>query len=372
MRRPCRPSISCMPGCGRRRPRTRWCWSAATRPRRWLPGGEVVSMTCEGPYQAHAPFAPNCALADVRPDSALVICSSQDIYACRKALAPILELPETAIRVRFAPGRTGTYGHSLYDDVAQAAAILSKLAGRPVRVQLMRHDEHGWDTYGPAHARQGHRLGRPRRQTRRLSLRGLAAQLEPWSRPRSSWPLGTAATEWGVFLDQVALKTCGGQYAIPHLRLINHHVPGQGYLRAAWLRSPLDLSCAFVFEQAIDALAHRLGHDHTSSASSTSATTAGSACSTPWPRRPDWPRRAVASARIDGPSGQGHGVEPAPTCSPGARRSPSWRSSGRQAWCASSGSMAPSTAAWRSTPAIWKPRSSASWSSCRAGCCRRR
>src|SRR5262249_52989468 len=46
-----------------------------------------VSMTCRGPYQAHAPFAPNCALADVKADSALVICTSQDIYNLRRELA---------------------------------------------------------------------------------------------------------------------------------------------------------------------------------------------------------------------------------------------------------------------------------------------
>src|SRR5206468_760505 len=40
-----------------------------------------------------------------------------------------------------------------------------------------------------------------------------------------------------------------------------HRVPGSGWLRAGWLRSPLDLSCAFVSEQAIDHLAFRLGVD---------------------------------------------------------------------------------------------------------------
>jgi nicotinate dehydrogenase subunit B len=61
--------------------------------------------------------------------------------------------------------------------------------------------------------------------------------------------------------DQVALATCGGQYAIPNLKLVNHRVPGGPWLRGAWLRSPLDLSCAFVSEQAIDQLAHDLGQD---------------------------------------------------------------------------------------------------------------
>ena len=46
---------------------------------------------------------------------------------------------------------SGTFGHSCYDDVAQAAAIMSQAVGKPVRVQFMRWDEHGWDNYGPAH-----------------------------------------------------------------------------------------------------------------------------------------------------------------------------------------------------------------------------
>ncbi len=109
-----------------------------------------VTFSANCPYQAHAPFAPNCALADVKADSALVMCSSQDVYNTRRTLAPLLGLAEQNIRVQFCDG-AGTYGHSCYDDVALAAALLSQLAGAPVRVQLMRWDEHGWDPFGPAH-----------------------------------------------------------------------------------------------------------------------------------------------------------------------------------------------------------------------------
>src|SRR6185503_18966263 len=42
-------------------------------------------------------------------------------------------------------------GLSCYTDVAEAAAIMSKEIGKPVRVQLSREDEFGWDNYGPAH-----------------------------------------------------------------------------------------------------------------------------------------------------------------------------------------------------------------------------
>ena len=43
----------------------------------------------------------------------------------------------------------GTFGRSCYDDAAQAAAIVSKEVGAPVRVQFSRADEHGWDNFGP-------------------------------------------------------------------------------------------------------------------------------------------------------------------------------------------------------------------------------
>jgi CO/xanthine dehydrogenase Mo-binding subunit len=221
---------------------------------------QTVTMTCRNPYQAHAPFAPNCALADVRADSALVICTSQDIYALRRSLAPILGLAEPKIRVQFVDA-SGTYGHSCYDDVAQAAAITSQLAGKPVRLQFMRWDEHGWDTYGPAH------LGEVKAAAGadgKLVAYSYDGWQHNWSLVEVSQQLAIGGTmgEWPTFpSQQVATGTCGGQYAIPNMRLVNHHVPGQGYLRGAWLRSPLDLSFAFTSEQAIDQLAFQLGID---------------------------------------------------------------------------------------------------------------
>ena len=221
---------------------------------------QTVAFAARCPYQAHAPFAPNCALADVRPEGALVICTSQDIYNLRRELAPILGLPEAKIRVQFADA-SGTYGHSCYDDVGQAAAITSQLAGRPVRLQFMRWDEHGWDTYGPAH------LGEVK-VAASADGKIVAYQYDGWQHNWSQieasqqLAMGTAATEWPTFpSQQVATGTCGGQYAIPSWKLVNHHVPGQGYLRGAWLRSPLDLSFAFTSEQAIDQLAFQLGLD---------------------------------------------------------------------------------------------------------------
>jgi CO/xanthine dehydrogenase Mo-binding subunit len=44
---------------------------------------------------------------------------------------------------------SGCYGMNGHEDAAADAAIMSRAAGRPVRVQWMREDEHGWDPKGP-------------------------------------------------------------------------------------------------------------------------------------------------------------------------------------------------------------------------------
>jgi CO/xanthine dehydrogenase Mo-binding subunit len=218
-----------------------------------------VVAKCYGPYQAHVPFAPNCALADVRDDAALVICSSQDVYNARRSLAGLLNLPLEKVRVQYGEG-AGTFGHSCYDDAAQAAALLSQLAQAPVRLQFMRWDEHGWDTYGPAH------VGEVRAAATadgRLCAYEYHGWQHGWSLVDTSAQLsGVAAAEWPPSPVQgVNPLAAGGMYDIPNIKLVNHRLPGLNYLRGAWLRSPLDLSFCFASEQVIDQLARDLRMD---------------------------------------------------------------------------------------------------------------
>jgi nicotinate dehydrogenase subunit B len=220
----------------------------------------VSSFEGTGPYQAHVPFAPNCALADVREDSALVLCSSQDIYNTRNNVAMMLGLETEQVRVQYHEG-AGTFGHSCWDDAAQAAALMSQLAGRPVRVQFMRWDEHGWDTYGPAHVGKA-------RVSADAGGKLVSYEYEGW---QHHWSLvettaqtasGIPASEWPPFpAMQLNPRTLGGMYDAPNRKLVNHHVDGLDYLKGAWLRSPLDLSFSFISEQAIDDLAWQLDMD---------------------------------------------------------------------------------------------------------------
>jgi len=215
----------------------------------------VAAATYRCPYQAHVPFGPNCALADVGADRALVMCSTQDPYASRGMLAEVLGLPVEKVRVQYYEG-SGTFGHSCYEDAAQAAAILSQAAARPVRVQFMRADEHGWDNYGPAHLAE--------------VRAGIDADGRLVAYEYQGWQHGWIANETS---HELALRTApkertagtsiivnristGSMYAVANRRVVSHAVPMTGYLKGAPLRSPLDLSFSFASEQIIDELAH--------------------------------------------------------------------------------------------------------------------
>jgi CO/xanthine dehydrogenase Mo-binding subunit len=101
------------------------------------------------PFQMHASIGPSCGVADVRGGGATVWTASQSVFELRGAVAGLLALPPERVRVIFAEG-AGCYGHNGADDAAADAAMLSRAVGRPVRVQWMRHDEHGYEPKGPA------------------------------------------------------------------------------------------------------------------------------------------------------------------------------------------------------------------------------
>jgi CO/xanthine dehydrogenase Mo-binding subunit len=63
-------------------------------------------------------------------------------------LARALGMPLEKIRVIYLDG-AGCYGMNGHDDAAADAVLISREIGKPVRVQWMREDEHGWDPKGP-------------------------------------------------------------------------------------------------------------------------------------------------------------------------------------------------------------------------------
>jgi CO/xanthine dehydrogenase Mo-binding subunit len=221
----------------------------------------VAGATYRCPYQGHMPFAPNCAVADVKSDSALVMSSTQDVYSARRFLADVLGMKPEQVRVQYHEG-SGTFGRSCYGDAEQTAAILSQSVGRPVRVQFMRWDEHGWDQYGPAHLADV-RAG--------IDANGnlVAYEYHGW---QHGWTV--TSTVYDISLQRPGVErasgsasitvnpmSTGSMYTVPNRKVVSHAVPMAGYLRGAALRSPLDLSFSFASEQTIDELAYAIKMD---------------------------------------------------------------------------------------------------------------
>ena len=239
------------------------------------------------PFQMHAAMGPSCSVADVRskpnPDTgiqATIWSSSQNVGALRRTTAQLLGLDVSAVRVIYEEG-AGCYGHNGADDVAADAALLSAAAGKPVRVQYSRQDEHGWEPLGPAtaHDLQGgitdgevvaweHVLCTPTHNSRPNGTPGtvVAGQLTG----RLPAPLPTTAGNAGG-------RNAPVTYAFPNHRLLaklvrsfettgaNSNAPAAPlryrFLRSTALRSLGGVANTFANESFLDELAAEAGVD---------------------------------------------------------------------------------------------------------------
>jgi nicotinate dehydrogenase subunit B len=223
---------------------------------------KVVANTFKISYQTHGPIGPSCAIADVRPGSAMVLCSTQDIYTTQTRLTLLLGMTPDQITVQYWDGG-GTFGASGYQDAADAAALLSQGVGKPVRLQNMRWDEHGWDTYGPAITADV-RAG--------IDSKGniVAYDASAFGHPQVPYS-GTGAHETSAELAGVQRGTigtgnvgtdAGTRYNIPNVRVVGKSVPSlNGYLMTSFLRRPNGPQNMFISEQTIDDLAYAAGMD---------------------------------------------------------------------------------------------------------------
>jgi CO/xanthine dehydrogenase Mo-binding subunit len=111
----------------------------------------TVSGTYKHHYQGHMPIGPSCAVADVQSDHATIWSNTQNVYNLVTDLTNVLSpLQAPQIHVLFYEG-SGSFGNGCVAfDTAESAAIMSKAVGAPVRLQMMRWDEHGWTHYAPA------------------------------------------------------------------------------------------------------------------------------------------------------------------------------------------------------------------------------
>jgi nicotinate dehydrogenase subunit B len=276
------------------------------------------TRTYYSPFQMHGSVGPSCAVANVTsvPDAngirATIWSGTQGVYPLQQALSDILAIPSSAIRVVYVEG-AGCYGHNGSDDAAADAALMSQLVGRPVRVQWMRQDEHGWEPLGPAmaHTLDGaldingnvvawrHTVNSPPHSSRPGGGGSLLAGQEIGLIPP---PLPTAPVNQGTRNGPV-------NYNFPNIKLIANHVqPYQTSTgvaavplvntlpRSSALRSLGGMSNCFANESFMDELALAANADPIAFRKRYVCTlSGGSGSATSVPQSPD----ARASAALD-------------------------------------------------------------------------
>ncbi|UPY38713.1 molybdopterin cofactor-binding domain-containing protein [Sediminicoccus sp. KRV36] len=109
-----------------------------------------VSASYDFAIHTHGSMGPSCAVAEFKDGKLTTWSASQATHNLRKQLAMMLGMTNEQVRCIYMEG-AGCYGRNGHEDAAADAALLARAVGRPVRVQWMRADEHGWDPKGPPH-----------------------------------------------------------------------------------------------------------------------------------------------------------------------------------------------------------------------------
>jgi nicotinate dehydrogenase subunit B len=223
------------------------------------PGARQFSATYYWPFHGHTSLAPSCAIADVKESGTTVWSSTQNTFGLRNLIAGVFRIPPEKVRVVYLDG-SGSYGSNGAYDCAGDAVLLSRAAGRPVRLQWMRADEHAWDPKGPAQL---------------LELRaGLDAEgnLLSWE-SRAAGGVGPQWTD-GLLGPMAAGLTAessrgGGvpttqnldpPYSVPHLRVSSRAIANTP-IRLSNLRAPNKIGNVFAVESFVDELAAAAGMD---------------------------------------------------------------------------------------------------------------
>jgi nicotinate dehydrogenase subunit B len=222
--------------------------------------GRTLQATYDLAMNTHGSIGPSCAVADFKNGQLTVWTPSQASHLLRVQLASMLQIKPESVRCIYVEG-AGCYGRNGSDDCSSEAALISKAIRRPVRLQWMRQDEHGWDPKGPpvlldyrgAFDAEGRITAwesdifmpeRPMRRSGVTLLAAVLAGLQKFGPPSAP-------------LHNIGL---GIPYSLPNNRLTAHWLVDTP-LPAAWIRAPGRMQNTFGNESFLDEIAAAAGID---------------------------------------------------------------------------------------------------------------
>ncbi|MGW6911556.1 molybdopterin cofactor-binding domain-containing protein [Streptomyces sp. NPDC054940] len=109
-----------------------------------LPGLDLLTKSVDARFTFHfasnSALETNCAVADVREDSAEIWASLKTPIVAQQDIALRLGLPVSAVKVHVTEGG-GSFGRKLFHDAAAEAAEISRAVGKPVKLMWHRTDD---------------------------------------------------------------------------------------------------------------------------------------------------------------------------------------------------------------------------------------
>ncbi|EST18873.1 isoquinoline 1-oxidoreductase subunit beta [Streptomyces roseochromogenus subsp. oscitans DS 12.976] len=109
-----------------------------------LPALDLLTESVDARFTFHfasnSALETNCAIADVRQDSAEIWGSMKSPIVAQEQIALKLGLPVSAVTVHITEGG-GSFGRKLFHDAAAEAAEVSKAMGKPVKLMWHRTDD---------------------------------------------------------------------------------------------------------------------------------------------------------------------------------------------------------------------------------------
>src|SRR5579864_4896172 len=217
-----------------------------------------LSATYNFAIHTHGSIGPSCAVAEIKDGKLTCWSSSQATHDLRTQLAAMLSMPEIDVRAIYVEG-AGCYGRNGHEDAAADAVLLARAVGRPVRVQWMREDEHGWDPKGPPTLMDLQagldvnsnviawysQLYVPEGATGNVKL--VAAELAGLPHETGMVP--------GNVIQNTAIP-----YQFPNVRTVAHRL-AETPLRPSWIRAPGRMQNTFCNESFVDEVAAAVGAD---------------------------------------------------------------------------------------------------------------
>jgi len=218
-----------------------------------------LKATYDFAIHTHGSMGPSCAVADVRGGKAEIWSPSQAPHWLRREVAATLQMDPKDVHVQYLDG-AGCYGRNGHEDATCDAALVSKLVGKPVRVQWSREDEHGWDPKGPPTLVE---------ITAGLDQQGniVGWQSELWV-PKADiteWPRTLAATFAGIPQKDAINpgnihRNLDPSYPFANQKAVAHRLDSTPF-RPSWIRTPGRMQNTYANEVFIDECAAAAGAD---------------------------------------------------------------------------------------------------------------